>query len=431
MSEIAQTPHSPNAERAVIGSLIINPEAIKSLGLATDDFYIETHRMIYAAMLDIRRQGRAVDFTTICSHLHNAGQLADIGGTSTVMGMITDTISAMHVKSYADIVKAMSRRRGVLAQAEKLARAVYDLDSDLEGSVSLAMDALSKTSATRAGAVHISEIVSEVYDQVELATKNPQDIFGITTGFSDWDKLTYGLQPGTVVKITGEPGIGKSLLAVQVLANAAAAGVPGALYELEMRRGNVVRRLLSGYSKIPTFAMQQGKLNDTEWETFVQAVEKLSALPVYIEANSQLTTADIRADLYRLKQAYGVRVAVIDYEDLLKDAAPGANENQLSAIRSARVHDIAVDLDMALIVLDDMVKAGMRGEIEGQTALAGSGKKMHDADEIIIMRRDKSNTRLVTLTWEKNREGSAKRFIQLYQQDKYPAFTQYSPGQAR
>ena len=78
-----------------------------------------------------------------------------------------------------------------------------------------------------------------------------------------------------------------------------------------------------------------------------------------------------------------------------------------------------------------MVKAGMRGEIEGQTALAGSGKKMHDADEIIIMRRDKSNTRLVTLTWEKNREGNAKRFIQLYQQDKYPAFTQYTAGQAR
>lgn len=429
MSEIAQIPHSPNAEKAVIGSLLINPESIKNLGLVSEDFYIETHRVIFDAMLDIRRQGRAVDFTTICSHLHNAGNLTIIGGTSTVMSMITDTISAMHIQSYADIVKSMSRRRGVLQQAEKLARAVYDLDSDLEGSISLAMDALSKTSATRSGAIHISEIVSEVYDQVEAATSNPKDVFGIPTGFADWDKLTFGLQPGTVIKITGEPGIGKSLLVVQILASAAQAGFPGALYELEMRRGNVVRRLLSGMTKIPTALMQQGKLDDSQWECFVQSIETLSALPVYIEANSQLTTADIRGDLYRLKQAHGIKVAVIDYEDLLKDIVPGTNENQLSAIRSSRVHDIAVDLDIALVVLDDMVKAGMRGEIDGQTALAGSGKKMHDADEIIIMRRAKENSRIVQLTWEKNREGSAKRFIQLYQQQAYPAFSPYAQGQ--
>ncbi len=428
MSDIPQIPHSPAAERAVIGSLIINPEAIKTLGLSADDFYIETHRLIFGAMQDIRQRGMAVDFTTLCSQLHSAGHLALIGGQSTVMGMITDTISSMHIESYAAIVKSMSRRRGVLSQAERLARAVYDLDGDIESAISLAMDALSKTSATRAGAIHISEIVSEVYDQIEAAQNNPQEVFGIPTGFVDWDKLTFGLQPGTVIKITGEPGIGKSLLAMQVLANAAGAGFPCALYELEMRRGNVVRRLLSGMSKIPTYAMQQGKLDDAQWETFIQAVEKLSTLPVYIEANSQLTTQDIRTDLYRLKQSHGVRVACIDYEDLLKDIAPGTNENQLSAIRSARVHDIAVDLDIALVVLDDMVKAGMRGEIDGQTALAGSGKKMHDADEIIIMRRAKDNSRIVNLTWEKNREGSAKRFIQLFQQQNYPAFSAYTGG---
>jgi replicative DNA helicase len=425
---VVQIPHSPNAEKSVIGSLLIDPEAIKDLNLAPEAFYLEVHRIIYGALLDMRRAAQPVDMTTLCSHLSSAGKLAEVGGPAYIMGLMASTPTSLHVKAYADIVRKMAKRRGVLDEARNLTMAAFDCDSDLDAAISLAMDHLSKTSATRAGAVHISEIVADVYDQVEKAMDNPRDVFGIPTGFDDWDKLTYGLQPGTVIKITGEPGIGKSLLAVQILANAAQKGHPAGLYELEMRRGNVVRRLLSGMSKIPTFQMQQGKISDEGWEAFTEAVETLAALPVYIEANSQLTTGDIRSDLYRLKQAHGVEVAVIDYEDLLKDVVPGANENQLSAIRSARVHDIAVDLDIALVVLDDMVKAGMRGEIEGQTALAGSGKKMHDADEIIIMRRAKENSRIVTLTWEKNREGNAKRFIQLYQQENYPAFSAYTQG---
>ena len=203
-----------------------------------------------------------------------------------------------------------------------------------------------------------------------------------------------------------------------------AAGFPGALYELEMKRGNVVRRLVSAQSKIPTYKMLQGKVGDNEWEAFAQAIETIAALPVYIEASSQLTTGDIRADLYRLKMQYGIKLAVIDYESILCDTTPGkADENALSQLRSSRIHGIAVDLDMAIISLDDMNKEGIAGTRPGMTGLSGSARKLHDADEVIIMRRDKDNEKLITCTFEKNREGSAKRFFQLVQQAAYPAFS--------
>jgi replicative DNA helicase len=419
---LSHVPYSPNAESALIGSLLIDPEVITTLSLSSADFYLETNRWIYEAIQEVRAEGKDADYVTICNHLEGKGLLGEIGGASKITQLLQTISVAFHVKSYAKIVRELAKRRAVIQDAQILTVAAYNQEADLDEAIAVTMDSLSKTTSERAGAVHISEVVSEVYDEVEAAAKNPREIYGIPTGFPDWDAITYGLQPGTVIKITGEPGVGKSLLSMQVLAAAARAGHPGVLYELEMRRVNVVRRLLSGISHIPTNKMLRGKIEDDEWTLFVAAVEELSALPVYIEANSQLTTADIRADLHRLKKQAKVELVVIDYESLLQDTAPGADEIRLSSIRSSRVHGIATDLSLAVLSLDDMNKGGISGDNKGMTGMSGSGRKLHDADEIIFMRRDTANNKMVTLTWEKNREGASKRFFQLMQQDTYPAF---------
>jgi replicative DNA helicase len=420
--QLSHVPYSPAAEAALISSLLSDPECIKDLPLSSADFYLETNRWIYEAIYSVRASGKDADYITVCGHLDGKGLLAQIGGASKITELLTTVTPSYHIKSYAKIVKELAKRRSVIQDASKLAQAAYDQEQNLDEAIAQVMDSLSKTTSERAGAVHISEVVSEVYDEVEKAAKDPKEIYGIPTGFPDWDAITYGLQPGTVIKITGEPGVGKSLLSMQVLAAAAKAGHPGVLYELEMRRVNVVRRLLSGISHIPTNKMLRGKIEDDEWTAFVAAVEELAALPVYIEANSQLTTADIRADLHRLKKQAGVELVVIDYESLLQDTSPGADEIRLSSVRSSRVHGIATDLSLAVLSLDDMNKGGIAGDNKGMTGMSGSGRKLHDADEIIFMRRDTSNTRLVTLTWEKNREGASKRFFQLMQQQEYPAF---------
>jgi replicative DNA helicase len=420
--ELLHVPYSPAAEAALIGSLIVNPESIKELQLSSSEFYLDTNRWIFEAIHAVRAQGKDADFITICKHLEVKGILAEVGGSSAIMGMVNYCVSSLHIKSYAKIIRELARRRVVIQDASNLATAAYNQDTDLDAAIAQAMDSLSKTTGQHSGAAHISEGVSEVYDQTRKASDNPQEVYGIPTGFDDWDRTTFGLQPGTVIKISGEPGVGKSLLAMQVLANAAKAGHPGVLYELEMRRANVIRRQLSGMSRIPTHSMLQGKMQDDDWSGFTTAVEELSKLPIYIEANSQLTTADIRADLHRLKKQAGVELVVIDYESLLNDFQPGANDLALSSLRSARVHGIATDLNLAVISLSDMNKEGIAGNKPGMTGVGGTAKSLHDADEIMMMRRDKENENLVTMTWEKNREGKYKRYFQLLQQQGYPAF---------
>ncbi|MBE3144016.1 MAG: AAA family ATPase, partial [Planctomycetes bacterium] len=412
---LPHVPYSPTAEAALIGSLLIDPERIKDLALSPSEFYLETNRWIYEAIQAVRATGKDADYITVCNYLDGKGLLAQIGGAAKIIELQSQVVPSFHVKSYAKIVRELAKRRAVIQDAQILTVAAYNQEADLDQAIAAVMDSLSKTTSERAGAVHISDVISEVYDEVEAAAKNPKDIYGIPTGFPDWDAITYGLQPGTVIKITGEPGVGKSLISMQVLAAAAKAGHPCVLYELEMRRVNVVRRLLSGISHIPTNKMLSGKIEDDEWTLFVQAVEELSALPVYIEANSQLTTADIRADLHRLKKQAGVELAVIDYESLLCDYAPGRDETGLSILRSSRVHGIATDLELAVISLDDMTKEGIAGK-GGSNGLAGSARKQHDADEIIFMRRDESKPNLVTLSWTKNREGASRRFFQVMQQ---------------
>lgn len=421
MSEqIVSVPYSPATEDALIASILIDPECIRTLTVNPEDLYLTKNQRIYTVFQEISREGGAPDYVTVGNRLQAHGWLAEIGGPAELMRIGAINASALFADQYQTIVLDLARRRRIISAAQRLAVSAYDLDSNLDDTVSKTMDALSRTVVKKKGARHISEFVSSVYDQTSAAQEHPGDIYGIPTGFRDWDAWTGGLQRGEVFKLSGEPGLGKSLLAAQVLANAAEAGHPGALYELEMDCQNVVRRILSGKTKIATKAMRTGRMTDADWPTFTSAVEKLSELPVYMSDESQMSTADIRADLHRLQDQFGVELVVIDYEALLSDSG-GADETENSQIKSSRVHGIMKDLNLAGIVIDDMTKAGING-MGGKTGLAGSARKLHDADQIAIMRKREGGGGTVRLQWEKNREGNPDIFVDLVKLPNYPVF---------
>lgn len=420
-------PHSPNAEEAVLGSIIIDGENLERLAwLQPEDFYIVRNAMVYRVMQDLRREGQTVDYITICNELYKRGQLVEIGGQARVMQLANTMASSLNVESYARIVQEKAHRRYVLGIANTLANGALDESHPVDGYVSTAMDKLARSIISNRGAVHMSEFVSQVQDEVEDAVQNPSDVYGITTGFIDWDKITGGLQRGEVLKLSGEPGMGKSLLAMQVLCNAAAAGYPGAMYQLEMSGRQVVRRRASAMSQITTAALRSGRITEQELPRFIKTIEAMAKLPIYVSDASVITTADIRADLTRLTDQYGIQVAVIDYEGLLADE-PDKDDTARSKIISSRVHAIFKDLNIAGLVIDDMNKSGIQGTVKGQGSLAGSARKLHDADQIVIIRKgDNPNT--VRLTWEKMREGEADRYVDLVKLQKYPVFENMSKG---
>lgn len=416
-------PHSPANEEAFLGAALIDPETIHQIGLDPEDFYIRRNQWVYEAILDLTRSGQAVDYITVCSRLDSAGRLAEIGGPARVMELISHTATSLNIESYADTIRDKARRRRVLKITQKLTGAVFADDSQLASAISEALEGLSRAVVKDKGALHIAHYLGEVWDEVQAAIANPSAIFGIPTGLADWDAITSGLQKGEVVKLSGEPGLGKSLLAMQILCNAGAAGHGGAIYELEMSGRQVTRRRVSSESKITTTAMRSGKLTQAELDAFDTAIARMESLPIYISDSSTLTTMDIRADLQRLKENNGVELAVIDYEGLLEDD-PDKDDNTRSKLISKRVHDIAKDLDIAIISIMDMTKEGIRTKMGGQAAMAGTARSLHDADQIVIMRKIEGQENGVRLTWEKMREGGADRFMDLVKLPGFPTFGQ-------
>jgi replicative DNA helicase len=413
-------PHSPANEEAFLGAALIDAEALREINLPPEDLYIQRNQWVYEAILELQRSGQDVDYITVCTLLDKQGHLTAIGGMARVMTLINSAASSLHIESYAEVIAEKARRRRVLAITRKLTGAAFAENGSLESAISEALEGLSRAVVKDKGAVHISHYISLIYDEVNEAINNPKDLFGITTGFDDWNAITGGLQRGEVVKISGEPGLGKSLLAMQVLSNAAKAGYTGALYELEMSGRQVVRRRVSSESQITTAALRSGKITDEEADTFRKTIEAMEKLPIYISDSSVMTTMDIRADLQRLKDNHGVSLAVIDYEGLLDDD-PEKDDNARSKLISKRVHDIFKDLDLAGISIMDMTKDGIRGSAKGQSAVAGTARSLHDADQIIVMRKGE-NENVVRLTWEKMREGGADRFMDLVKLPGLPAF---------
>jgi replicative DNA helicase len=299
-------PHSPANEEAFLGSALIDPEALHEINLAPEDFYIRRNQWIYETILDLLHNGRDVDYITVCSALDASGRLNEIGGPARVTELLNQSISSLHIESYAETIRDKARRRRVLKITQKLTGAAFSEGGKLSAAISEALEALSRAVVKDRGAQHISQYISQVWDEVSAAYTDPVDIFGITTGFVDWDNITGGLQKGEVVKLSGEPGLGKSLLAMQILSNAAKKGHACALYELEMSGRQVVRRRLSSESKIATAALRSGKITESEFSAFNDAIRDMEKLPIYISDSSSMTTMDIRADLQRLKENFGV-----------------------------------------------------------------------------------------------------------------------------
>jgi len=418
-------PFSQEAEENVLGSILINAEVLKDINLQPEDFYIERNRWVFSAMLDLRRSGQDIDEFTTAAALDKLGKLAEVGGAARLMALSTNCITSMHAESYANIIREKAKCRRILKVANDLAKAAVADKGDLDSTVSASMDALAKSIVSTRGAVHATQFISQVYDEVDEAYKNPRDIYGIPTGLTDWDKITCGLQKGEVVRLSGEPGLGKSLLLMQILTNVAKSGHPVALYELEMSGRQVIRRQLSANSKIGTAALRSGRIHPDQWTQFVAAIEAMSNLPIYISDSSQLSTADLRVDLQRLIEYHGVEVVGLDYEALLSD--PGPTENERRSLISDRVHAICKDLDVAMISVGDMTKAGIRGETRGQGSMAGTAHELHNADSIVIMRRVENNPNLINLTWEKLREGDGDRSMQLLKLPGIPAFGPVAP----
>jgi len=419
-------PQSPEAERALLGSLLMDGEAYRGLNLDAVDFYDHRNRMIFEAMGTIFSRHENIDYLTVNEELTKRGQLAEIGGAAYITRLVSDTPSMLHTADYAGIIQDKAQRRRIVTAASELVRAAYDPKADIAEAIATAASDIVASARGQDGAHHISEVVSALWDAVEEAAKNPRDIYGIPTGLAGFDRITRGLQRGEVFMLSGEPGVGKSFLAMQFGVGAAEgsngiAGTPGAVFELEMSAIATVRRSLSVRSKINARALRSGKMEAGDWERLTAAVEHMSVLPIYISDRTDWTTTGLRAECARLK-THGIGWVIVDYLSLLKDAGD-VTEAERSGLISDRLHDIAKDLDLAVIAIHDMTKAGMTGQVSGQAGLSGSRRVSYNADMTAFLRTT-DNKDIFNLEWAKFREDTPDRYLPLRRVPGFPAYAE-------
>lgn len=345
--------------------------------------------------------------------------------------MVNQTPSALYAVDYAREIKENSVRRNLLSWANNAAKLAYDRQKSIYESIPEITNNLYESIKSTGGAEHISIGLSKLFDDIYAKIADPKDVWGIPTGFATLDYVTGGLQKGSVLSIAGLPGLGKSLMAIQMGFYMAFQNRPGAIYELEMNQNMTLRRQVSVVSSVRARNMKTGRLQDGELAKIEDAVEKLSTLPIYLSNNTNWTTTTLRADLMTLKKVHGVEWFIVDYLKLLKDRFGGDEPERLGHVATL-LHDIAQDLDLACVMVNSMTKEGMRDRV-GITGMYGGAELGHSVDFALMLEpvdrenKPRLNNEPVAINGviAKDREGdTGKTLIQFLRDANYPYFSE-------
>ena len=414
-------PHSREAEEAILGGLIINPQY--KLDLSTDDLYIIRNRWIYESLLEL---GNRADLLTLSALLEKKNQLSEIGGQDYLTMLITRTPSSANLDAYAEIVKDKAVRRKFLAMASEMASFAINETKPLDEFTSNIVTRIVQTNQQKNKSDNIASVLSGLYDQIKERFDNPKSIYGIPTGILDYDKLTYGNHPGEMTVLSGEPGIGKTKLLMR-MAYGMQEHKPGVFYSMEMKKNAILQRQLSVITGVSVYKMKSGLLEGDDWDKVTAGLEELGQAQMFISDSTDWTTTALRADLARLVGDHGVGWFILDYLGKLRDRY-GKDDVERTKQISEEVHNICLDLNVAGVVASSFSKEGLRGDKPKMADLSGSVQLSFNADNIIFM-VDTDKEHIVKLYWDKIREGTgAKPFMKLYADPNVPALRDYDPN---
>lgn len=374
-------PNSREAEEAVIGCVLLAPELVKTIDLKASDFYNKRLGIIWQALQEMNDGGIEIDFITLTNTLDAKRVLVDIGGPAYLTGLFSVVPTSMNASSYVHIVKDMSNRRGLLHLANEVAKEAYNLQKPVIEIQSGLMEHALKAAQVAQTSVPLADWMSEVYDLIDDAERNGKPA-GVMTGFADYDKITGGVKTSRLEVLSGVPGMGKSILAMNRAVNLAKNGMSGVIYSIEMPSEDVSLRMLSAETGIEVSRLESGQIRENEWSVLAHAVEELSALPLYVSDAPYWTIPTLRADLSRLQAEHGISFFVLDYMDLLSDTY-GQNETERTKYLSRHIRSICRDLDLHGTVIQSMVKSGFSNP--SLEHLAGSVGLPYDADLVMFI----------------------------------------------
>ena len=391
-------PNSIEAEQFLIGGLMLDTSAYDKVAdiLESEDFYRKDHRLIYAAIADLVDKGSPCDVVTVSERLDSHGELLNAGGLEYLATLANETAGAANAKAYANIIRERSTLRALINAGNEITGSAFANDGRtaaeiLDDAESLVFKIAEHGARGKKGFRSLRQILPAAVDRIDELHRSEGSITGISSGFTEFDKLTSGLQPGDLIIVAGRPSMGKTSFAVNIAENAAiGAKVPTAIFSMEMPDQQLAMRMISSLGRVDQSHLRSGNFPDEDWSRINTAVQLMSEAPIFIDDTPGMSPTEIRARCRRLQREHDLGLIVIDYLQLMQ--VPGNNENRATEISeiSRSLKALAKEMSCPVIALSQLNRS-----VEQRTDkrpvmsdLRESGAIEQDADLIVFIYRE-------------------------------------------
>jgi replicative DNA helicase len=395
-------PHDLDAEQAVIGAMLVSEPAVYVVGemLAAEDFYSETHRVLYGAMMRLYSRGEAIDQLTLSDELRRVGEFDHIGGRQYVFRLVESVPTAANAARYAEIVRGKALLRAVIDAGSLIQQEAFAEPDDVTQALDTAEQLIYGISnrQLKQHLAPLSELAPGALEMIQRLYEQDGEVTGVETGFEDLDRLTTGFHKSDLVILAARPAMGKTAMALNAIWHAAGVDrLPVAIFSLEMSKEQLVQRLISQTTRIRTQDLRSGNVKAEDWPKLVRGVAEVSSAPIWIDDTAGITLMEMRAKVRRLASRLSARgetplsLVVVDYLQLMiGQGARSENRQQEIAEISRGLKVLARDLDVPVLAIAQLSRAvEQRHDTRPLLSdLRDSGAIEQDADMVMFLYRD-------------------------------------------
>jgi replicative DNA helicase len=398
MAEITKElipPQNLEAEMAVLGSMLIDDEAISLTieAINKDSFYKNSHRKIFEVISNLYNANKAVDLITLTDELKRAGILDEVGGVSFLTGLVNSVPTAANIKHYVSIVREKEILRTLINSSTKIISLCHENEGNIDELVDTAERLVFEVSDNkpRGSYMHLKEIIKDSIETIDKLYQKKAHVTGVPTGFVDFDIKTAGLQRSDLIVIAGRPSMGKSALAIGMAEHAGVVEkIPLAFFSLEMSKEQFVQRLLCSHARVDAHKVRTGYLSPSDWPHLTAAAGKLSEAPIFIDDTPAISVMELRAKARRLKANHDIQFIILDYLQLMRGSGNVDSRQQEISDISRSLKALARELNIPIIAISQLSRSveSREGHRPQLSDLRESGAIEQDADLVVLILRE-------------------------------------------
>jgi replicative DNA helicase len=387
-------PSNVEAERSILGAILLDNQVCNQAIelLRRDDFFLDSHRRIFDKMISLTERMMPIDLITLGDELRRAGEFEQIGGATYIASLIDGVPRTDTIEPYAKLVKSKSMLRKLITASNQITALAFEEEDEAEMIVDKAEQMIFQIAEDRArvGFQYVGDVAHRRLEQIEQMAGRPEMITGVPTGFTDFDRMTSGLQRQELIVIAARPSMGKTALALNMAQYASKNANVVGIFSLEMSAPQLVSRLLCSEARVDAHRLRTGYLNREEWARLADGLRRLCETKVYIDDTPGVGVLEMRAKSRRLKAEHGLDLLIIDYLQLMAGRGRIESRQQEVSQISRDLKILAKELDVPVIALSQLSRAPeQRSEHKPQLSdLRESGAIEQDSDVVCFIYRE-------------------------------------------